>query len=135
MNTGATRMVRAIERSALFGVADATLSERLRRESGRYAALACIGVAAEFGELRRRVASSSPRVILLDEEILEGAPLVGTLRHLTEAAPVILLAATARQAEVARLVAEGDVDFVARNGDFACLAASLVERRLRWASS
>lgn len=32
-----------------------------------------------------------------------------------------------------KLVAEGDVDFVARGGDFAGLAASLVERRLRWA--
>jgi len=29
-------------------------------------------------------------------------------------------------------VAEGDVEFVAKSGDFVPLAASLVERRLRW---
>jgi signal transduction histidine kinase len=29
-------------------------------------------------------------------------------------------------------VAEGDVEFVAKSGDFVALAASLVERRLRW---
>jgi signal transduction histidine kinase len=51
---------------------------------------------------------------------------------LTEIAPVILLAAAERQAEVSRLVAEGDVEFVAKSGDFVALAASLVERRLRW---
>jgi signal transduction histidine kinase len=39
----------------------------------------------------------------------------------------------ARQLEIAGLVAEGDLDFVARSGDFAGLAAGLVERRLRWA--
>ena len=77
--------------------------------------------------------SFSPRVILLDEQILAGAPLVESLRQLSEAAPLILVAGVARQSEVAGLVAEGDLDFVARAGDFAGLAASLVERRLRWA--
>lgn len=72
-------------------------------------------------------------MILLDEEILMGAPLVETLRQLSEAAPLILVASTARQSEIAGLMAEGDMDFVARRGDFAGLAASLVERRLRWA--
>lgn len=61
------------------------------------------------------------------------APLVETLRQLSEAAPLILVASTARQSEIAGLMAEGDMDFVARRGDFAGLAASLVERRLRWA--
>jgi signal transduction histidine kinase len=62
-----------------------------------------------------------------------GALLEESLRQLTEAAPLVLVAGIARQTEVERLVAEGDVDFVARAGDFAALATSLVERRLRWA--
>jgi signal transduction histidine kinase len=90
-------------------------------------------VASDFVELRRQSASFSPRVILLDEEILMGAPLLESLRQLSEAAPLILVAGIARQTETEKLVAEGDVDFVARSGDFAGLAASLVERRLRWA--
>jgi signal transduction histidine kinase len=62
-----------------------------------------------------------------------GAPLLESLRQLSGAAPLILVAGIARQTETEKLVAEGDVDFVARSGDFAGLAASLVERRLRWA--
>jgi signal transduction histidine kinase len=65
---------------------------------------------------------------------LGGAPLLETLRQLTEYAPVILLLGIGRQAGIARLVAEVDVDFVARTGDFAGLARSLSERRLRWAA-
>lgn len=134
MNTGATRMAFSIERSALLGVADATLAERLNRESERYAGFGSITVACDFADLRRQLTAQSPRAILLDEEILDGAPLIGSLRMLTETAPVILIAAIAKQAEIARLVAEGDVDFIARTGDFAGLAASLIERRLRWAA-
>jgi signal transduction histidine kinase len=46
----------------------------------------------------------------------------------------VLVAAPERQAEVIRLVAEGEMEFVARVGDFIPLAASLVERRARWAA-
>ncbi|HSY57908.1 MAG TPA: histidine kinase dimerization/phospho-acceptor domain-containing protein [Terriglobales bacterium] len=134
MNTGATRMVRAIERSALFGVADATLSERLSCASESYADLESIMWAVDLAELRHQLSAFTPRVILLDEEILAGAPLQESLRQLTEAAPVILVAPLGLQVKIARLVAEGDVDFVARAGDFASLAAGLVERRLRWAA-
>src|SRR5277367_3922599 len=133
MITGATQMARAIERSALFGVADVALSERLSRESEQYVGRGSMILAADFAELRRQLAARPPRVILLDEDILGGAPLVESLRELTGVAPVILVAALGRQVEIARLVAEGDVDFVARAGDFATLAASLLARRLRWA--
>jgi signal transduction histidine kinase len=133
MHTGATQMVVTIERRALFGLADATLGERLNRETKRFAEFGPVVNASDFGELRRQSATFSPRVILLDDEILAGAPLVESLRQLSEAAPVVLIAGVARQVEIERLVAEGDVDFVARAGDFAGLAASLVERRLRWA--
>jgi signal transduction histidine kinase len=119
--------------SALFGTADPTLSERLARETERYSGFGVVSLAPDFTELRRQLAICSPRVILVDEEILGGAHLAESLRELTSAAPVILLAGVARQNDVAKLVAEGDVDFVQRTGDFAALAMSLVERRLRWA--
>jgi signal transduction histidine kinase len=44
-----------------------------------------------------------------------------------------LLADSESQAEVSRLIAGGDVEFVARTGDFFSLAVSLVDRRLRCA--
>jgi signal transduction histidine kinase len=40
-----------------------------------------------------------------------------------------------RAREIARLVAEGEVDLVDRTGDFVSLAAALIERRLRWAAT
>jgi hypothetical protein len=133
MHTGATKMVvtqavDTIDRRALFGVVDATLAERLNRETERFAGFGPVAVASDLAELRRQSASFSPRVILLEEEILIGAPLVESLRQLSEAAPLILVAGAARQSEIAGLVSEGDLDFVARAGDFAALAASLVER-------
>lgn len=129
---GATQMAVTIERRALFGLADATLAGRLNRERERFAGFERV-IASDFAELRRQSATLSPRVILLEEEILAGAPLVESLRQLSETAPLVLIAGVARQVEIERLVTEGDVDFVARAGDFAGLAASLVERRLRWA--
>lgn len=134
MNVGAISMALSIERSALFGVADATLAERLNRESARHSGIGPVTVVADLAELRLQLAASSPRVMLLDEEILAGAPIVETLRQLTERAPVVLVASVGRQTEIARLVAEGDVDFVARVGDFASLASGLLARRLRWAA-
>src|ERR1700721_2687321 len=75
----------------------------------------------------------SPYVILLDEGVFQDAPLSELLRQLTRTAPVILLASAERQGEILRMVAEGEVEFVARRGDFIPLAACLVERRLHWA--
>src|ERR1700758_840808 len=97
MHTGAIQMVVTIERRALFGVADATLAERLNRETERFAGFGPVALASDFAELRRQSASFSPRVILLDEQILAGAPLVESLRQLSEAAPLILVAGMAPQ--------------------------------------
>jgi signal transduction histidine kinase len=105
MHTGATQMVVTIERRALFGLADATLAERLNRETERFAGFGPVAIASDLAELRRQSASFSPRVILLDEQILAGAPLVESLRQLSEAAPLILVAGMARQSEIAGLVA------------------------------
>jgi len=129
----ATKSVQVpVERKAALGIADAELAERLAEELEPFARQDPALVAATLPKLRERLSLDSPRAILLDDAILNGAPLFELLRQLTETAPVILLASADRQAEVARLVAEGDVEFVAKSGDFVPLAASLVERRLRW---
>jgi len=118
---GATQMAVTIERRALFGLADARLAERLNRETERFAGFGRATIASDLAELRRQSAAFSPRVILLEEEILAGAPLLESLRQLSETAPLVLIAGVARQVEIERLVAEGDVDFIARAGDFAGL--------------
>ena len=91
-------------------------------------------IASSLLQLRLLVARATPRVILVDHELLQGASLAEPLRQLAAKAPVILLAPPERQAEVARLVAGGEVEFVARVGDFVPLAIGLIERRLRWAA-
>ncbi|MGH9737029.1 MAG: histidine kinase dimerization/phospho-acceptor domain-containing protein [Candidatus Acidiferrales bacterium] len=76
---------------------------------------------------------NAPEAILIDDYLVAGEALPDALQPFIAIAPVILLAAPDRQAEAARLVADGDVEFVARTGDFVPLAASLLARRIRWA--
>src|SRR5277367_3440293 len=111
--------VDAAARGALLCVADAGLAERLLRAIKLCVPGGTISLAADLPDLIER----------MDHD----APLSEFLRQLTKTAPVILLAAPERQAEILRMVAEGEVEFVARQGEFIPLAACLVERRLRWA--
>jgi len=119
----------------LLGIADARLAKRVADEVGRFANLDALTCPSSMEELLDTLARTDPHVILLDDMLLGGAPLLESLRQLAEKAPVILLAPAARQAQVASLVAEGEVEFVVCVGDFVPLAASLLERRLRWAES
>ena len=119
----------------LLGIADARLAKRVADEVGRFVNLDALTCPSSMEELLDTLARTDPQVILLDDMLLGGAPLLESLRRLVEKAPVILLAPAARQAQVASLVAEGEVEFVVRVGDFVPLAASLLERRLRWAES
>jgi signal transduction histidine kinase len=130
---GATGTKIVAVRSAIIGTADAPLGQHLAREVERFMPPGTVTVVSHLAQMRERLSETGLRAILFDEAILDGAPLVESLRQLTEFAPVILLAGFDRRADIARLVAEGDVEFVARAGDFVPLAASLVERRLRWA--
>jgi signal transduction histidine kinase len=122
------------ERSPLLGVSDAAVAQRLACELERFASADHPTIASSLLQLRQFASRRVPGVILLDNELLEGAPLAESLRPLTAIAPVVLLAPPERQAEAARLVAGGEVEFVARAGEFIPLAAALVERRLRWAA-
>lgn len=75
-----------------------------------------------------------PAVILLDESAASGEdPLEAVVALLTEAAPVVVVAAPQRQSELAFLITSGAVDFVARGENSTSIAAGLVERRLRLA--
>lgn len=74
---------------------------------------------------------ASPQVILFDCDWLQGAPLAESLAQLTVLAPVIVLALLDRQAEIAPFVVAGEVEFVARAGDFVATAASPIERGMR----
>jgi signal transduction histidine kinase len=134
MGVVARRAVVPAERSPLLGVSDEAVAQRLTREVERVSRTGRVMVAPGVEQLRQLAGRIAPNVILLDYELLEGAPLEEFLRQLTVTAPVILLAPLERQAEIARLVAGGDVEFVARSGDFIPMAAALVERRLRWAA-
>ncbi|MGH9703363.1 MAG: histidine kinase dimerization/phospho-acceptor domain-containing protein, partial [Candidatus Acidiferrales bacterium] len=84
-------------------------------------------------QLRAHLTLSVPVVILLDESTLRESGLEATARQLANFAPVIVLAGAGQHKELSSLVAQGDVEFVARVGDYVQLAASLMERRMRWA--
>jgi len=124
---------RAVARGALLCVADAALAEELTRELNLCVHVGSVSLATNLPDLIERMERNSTCVILLDDGVFEDAPLSELLRQLTRTAPVILLASAERQGEILRLVAEGEVEFVARRGEFIPLAACLVERRLRWA--
>src|SRR5271166_5442849 len=96
-------------RGALLCVADAGLAERLVREIELCAEVGKVSIAADLADLIERVEKDPPRVILLDDELLQGVPVSDLLRQLTKTAPVILLAAPKRQAEILHMVAEGEV--------------------------
>lgn len=120
-------------RGALLCVADAGLAEQLTRELTHCAHIGTVSIAANLADLIERIEKDSPCVILLDDELFQGAPPPEVLRQLTKTAAVVLIAAAERQSEFLRMVAEGEVEFVARRGEFIPLAACLVERRLSWA--
>ena len=90
-------------------------------------------VCGNFRDLRDCLRREIAAVALLDESILDAATLGETLLQLTESSPVIVIAASRRQAELAHWIDQGDVEFVPNVGEFVLLAAAFIARRLRWA--
>ena len=83
-------------------------------------------------------ASDEASVFLLDESGVEGQSqqaLEWAIDRLAGAAPVIVVVAPERQAELSLLLGSGAADFVARTGDFVPVAVELVKRRIRLASA
>jgi signal transduction histidine kinase len=77
-------------------------------------------------------------VFLLDESGVEGQSqqaLEWAIDRLAGAAPVIVVVAPERQAELSLLLGSGEADFVARTGNFVPVAVELVKRRIRLASA
>lgn len=120
-------------RGGLLGVADIRVTLQLTQLMVHHAKKSPISIASNLKQLREMSDRTGPAVILLDEDIAaEEKLLAESLCHYTTVAPVVLLASIGRYREVSQFVAEGHVEFVARTGDFVPLAASLIERRLRW---
>lgn len=122
------------ESTAILAVADAEIAERLARQLERFTKRERVPVAKSLLELRLFATRRPPSAMLVDGGLMEDAPLADALRPFTRIAPVILIATAERQAEAAELVATGELEFVSRAGEYLPLAASLVERRLRWAA-
>jgi signal transduction histidine kinase len=121
------------KRCSIVCTGDADFARRLNHAAGRFARPAGIHLVPSYADLRFRMGELSPRVLVLEDRLIEETFLAEALRQMTETAPVILIATPGREEEISGLVAEGDVDFVPRIGDFISLVASLMERRLRWA--
>jgi signal transduction histidine kinase len=129
----AVEPVTIADHGALLGVPDPALAERIAREAERLASTRCATSASSLLQLRMLASRNAPDAMLIDGGLVEGQPLPDVLQPFIAIAPVILIAPLQRQAEVARLVASGDVEYVARTGDFVPLAAALLARRMRWA--
>lgn len=123
------------ESSVLVGTSNAAFPQRLAQEVQRLIGPASVCFASSLVGLRERVNRNRPQVVLLDDRLLDGHAFADSIVEFSSVVPLILVAPYDRQAEVARLVAEGRVEFVPRSGDWVPLAASLVERRLRWAAT
>lgn len=81
--------------------------------------------------LYEKACRTDTRVILLDGSLLGKARLAETFAALPAGVSVILLAGPERQSEAAPRIAQGNVDFVAKTGDFEFPAVAFLERRLR----
>jgi signal transduction histidine kinase len=120
----------SIKSEALCGIADSALAKDICREIEARNYGGSISVAETLPQLMHNLMESRPKVILLDDELVMGAPLLEFLGQLTEIAPVVLIASWDRQKEIAKFVVDGRVEFVGRHGDVASLAASLMLRHL-----
>ncbi len=131
-----------LDRVVLLVISDALLTQQLIGELVRAGRHYQLPIAANLAQARPRLRRTPPVVIVLDERGVGDnrgsapatpAPLEAAVRELTQVAPVVVLASPERQADLAHLVAGGDVDFVARIGPFLPLVVGLVERRMMWA--
>jgi signal transduction histidine kinase len=133
---GATKKAMAPkECSVLVGTPNAVFLQRLGQEIQHLVGPASVSFASSLERLRETANRSRPQVILVDDRLLDARPLYDSVAEFSAITPTILVAPYERQADVARLIAEGQLEFVPRLGDWVPLAASLVERRLRWAKA
>jgi len=121
------------DRSPLLGFADESLAREIAARLAQFMPSGRAVCAASLLDLRLQAGNSAPRLICVDAALLGDQPLSEALVPLASIAPVVLVAPVERQPEIAPLLVYGDVEFVARAGDFAPVLAAVIERRLRWA--
>lgn len=126
---------RAREYRILGAIPAGASTQRLAHEIEKMAGKDSVSFAPNLARLREAANQISPHVILLDDRIFESHGLAASVREFSKQFATILLAPYEREPEVASLVASGDLEFVPRSGEWPQLAASLVERRLRWAEA
>lgn len=134
MGVVASKAMAITQQIALLGVSDDSVGQSIAREAARVArseSMMPVVTTRDFEQLRELSVRFQPAAILLDEALMDGMALAEPLARLASLAPVVLIAPVERQAEIAAIVAGGEVDFVARTGDYASLAVGLMERRLR----
>jgi signal transduction histidine kinase len=134
---GATKKAMAPPKdcSVLVGTPNALFLQRLGQEVQHLVGPASVSFASSLERLREMASRNSPHVILVDDRLLDARPLSESVAEFSAVVPTILVAPYDRQTEVARLIADGQLEFVPRSGEWVPLAASLVERRLRWAKA
>jgi signal transduction histidine kinase len=116
--------------------ADPDLARHYLRELERGGELYELLLALSPAEARRNFREVEPVVTLLDESaVAPGTSLGFSAALLAETAPVVVVAAPERQAELDALINSGWLDFVPRSGEFVPVAAGLLERRIRRAES
>jgi signal transduction histidine kinase len=123
----------ARECAALIGTPNAQLARRITYELKRGAEDRSMRVASSLTHLLECFTESAASVTFIDDQLVEGVGLTEFVKQLTGSAPVVLLADPGREGEVLKFIAEDKLDFVARVGDFAPLAVSVLQCRLRGA--
>jgi signal transduction histidine kinase len=91
-----------------------------------------IAQASHWIELKARAARLNPQTVVFDDSVLPADVSLGeAARRMALFAPVIVIAPSEKQSQLISLLSAGEIDFVARSGEFLSLAAAFVERRLR----
>ena len=116
--------------------ADRDLAHRYLRELERGGSLCKFALALSAKQAQRNTGRIAPLVTLLDESAVRpGDSLQPAAALLCEIAPVVVVAARERQAELDAFISSGWLDFVPRGGDFVPVATGLLERRMRCAET
>lgn len=129
----AVRVEKAVQRSVLLGTADEAAAQRISTALLKSGHPCRFATPLTLPKMHEALRLSAPSVVLLDDRMLGSVSLEETLLRLTEFAPVALVAAPEKCDEVSRWIVRGDVEFIARIGDYVPLASAILLRRLRWA--
>lgn len=135
MQEATKKAKRPKEYSILAAIPNAASTQRFLQEVENVVGKESVSFAPNLARLREAIRGLRPQVILLDDRIFGSDSLAASVSDFSREHATILLAPYDREPEVAGLVASGDLEFVPRSGEWQQLAASLIERRLRWAQA